>query len=138
MTEKVFYEDTQTRVTSARIVIGSKTYALDNISSVDLQYRQDSASCFVWGFLLISAFLGVAGLATAFTGGGPIAFFFLITGGVLTWFCINQIRSHKPYYVAILETNAGSIDALSNENKESLVPIVDAINQAVIERAGHS
>jgi len=131
--ERVFYQDTQTQVTSARVVIGSKTYALANISSVDLQYRGNPPSCIPFAGFVPGGILLLAGLLTI--ASMPVAGLFCLgLGGIITFYCIQAIQKSQPYYAAILETNSGTIDALSAKKKEDLEPVVAAITQAIVER----
>jgi hypothetical protein len=122
--EKVYHSDGAITVTSTRAVLGGKTYAMANITSVSLAENQPGAGC---GCALLGA--GFVFALVLFSGEsiglGLFGIMLLIVGGM--------IMSQKTYVVRI-GSASGEANALENRSKVYIQEIVDALNQAIIDR----
>lgn len=133
--EKVIYEQDAIKITTARAVFGEKTYAVSTISSVELVTVNPSA-----------------GLSNVLLGGGILASIFgafsliprdgrfhpnwtMLVIGIL---CIAAgyawVRSLKPKYMLRFTSTAGAVEAYHSEDRNKIQPIVDAINEAIIQK----
>ena len=108
--EKVFFDNGAVKVTNSRFATGSKTFAMNTITSVE-----PLRETLNWKLLII-------GLITI-----PIGIGFLI----LAWVIYTLV---KPLYFVETYTAAGKSHAMSSRNKEVVFEIVEAINNAIIHR----
>jgi len=127
--ETAYYDKDEIFVSNKRIVLGSKTYILDNITSVDLRYIYPNLSA---GSMLV--LLGIVFFSLGiFLATIHILGFIFILGGVLVAI-IGAIIRNQIVYLVCLGSSSGEIDAMSSDDKQALSEIVDAINQAIIEK----
>lgn len=135
MTETTYYSDDRgVRITNARAVFGSKTYAMSNISSVSLHIIPPSRAggCIVALLSIIFMFcaLGTAvpedtrfvGLLALFVGLGGVL------GGIL-W-----MYSMQPLYAVRIAATSGEIQAASSKDREYIESLINALNEAIIHR----
>ena len=122
MAEKAFFNQDGISVSNTRIVIGGQTFALNNITSVRTLVEQPSRK----GPII----LGIVGILSMMTGEGALIMLglALIAGAVFWW-----MSTKTEYYVA-LTTAAGESKALSNKDEQYVDKIVQALNDAIIER----
>jgi hypothetical protein len=122
--EVVYYADEAISITSTRAAIGGKTYAMANITSVSVRQDKTMVGCgavlVVIGLLLLLALpssetrvCGVAGIGLLLIGGFAVA--------------------HKPYIVSIASAS-GESNFLQHKDSAYVQRIVDAVNQAILER----
>jgi len=127
-TEKTFYQQGSVTITSARAVLGGKTYAMSNITSVTLTTKPAKkllpAVLLIGGIAL--ALVSLIDLESLFMCGGIGTAMALIGGGLLIGI--------KPTYIVKIGSASGETDALSSPKKEAMTPIVNAINEAIIAR----
>ncbi|HEX3741727.1 MAG TPA: DUF6232 family protein [Terriglobales bacterium] len=124
--ETSFYTDEQgVRVTSARLIVESTTYAMGNITSVRRTIEEPSRA----GPIFVGAF-GVLFLAVGFEQGAGLAIFsaFLLGIAVLWW------KGQKTYYGLRIASSSGESTPISSIHKERIDKIVQAVNEAVIDR----
>jgi hypothetical protein len=122
--EKVYYSDGAITVTSSRAVLGPKTYAMANITSVSLQANMPGAGCGLV-LLLVGLFLMIFLLSAATAPIGLIGLLMLI-GGVAA-------MKQKTWAVKI-GSASGEANALVNKDRAYIEAIVAAVNQAVTRR----
>jgi hypothetical protein len=127
--EITFYSDENgVTVTSARLIISQKTYAMANITSVSVaKLPPPVGRVFIFGigFLLGSYFIArqLAGIAKL-----------LIIGIALTVLAVFVNKFLKPTYTVRVGSASGEWDIISSKDREYIEDIVDAINEAIIER----
>jgi len=122
--EKVYYSDGAITVTSTRAVLGAKTYAMANITSVTLGENKTAVGC--RGALLFVGALFAIGLFSGETIMlGIFGLIILVVGVVL--------MTQKSYVVRI-GSASGEANALENKDRSYIKKIVAAVNQAIIER----
>lgn len=123
--EKVYYSDGAITVTSTRAVLGGKTYAMANVTSVSLAENQNGAGCgcALFGVGVIVAFAGLSSDGTA--GIGVFGIVVVIAGILLM---------NATSYVVCIGSASGEANALQHRSREYIQTIVDAVNQAIIDR----
>jgi hypothetical protein len=124
--EKVYYSDGEITVTNTRAIMGGKTYAMANVTSVSLGQTQQESSCgYALLFLGILLAFGLLRSDTSFVG--------LI--GILVVICgLFMLIQKSSEYVVRIGSASGETDALKNKDPQYIQKIVDAVNQAIIER----
>lgn len=122
--EKVYYSDGAITVTSTRAVLGAKTYAMANITSVTLAEEQKGAGC---GCVLLG--VGILLAIGLFSAEGFVVGVIGVVMGIIGLMLMSQ----KSYIVRI-GSASGEANALENSSQEYIRTIVDAVNQAIIDR----
>lgn len=118
MDEKIFFEHGDVKVTNARFITGSQTYAMSNVTSVKAFEEKPSKT----GAILVL----VLGLLIAL--GAPI--FGLIVAALAGLY----LYSLKTYFHVMLFTAGGETSALKTEEKDYLDSVVGALNEAIVHR----
>lgn len=122
--EKVYYSDGAITVTSTRAVLGAKTYAMANITSVSLAKAQKGVGCGC--ALLVVGFLMAIGLFSRETVPvGLLGVLILIGGGMMMTYTS---------YVVCIGSASGEVNALEHTSQKYIQTIVNAVNQAIIDR----
>lgn len=121
-----YYQDERATVTNSRVILDQSTYPLSNIASVSLYTIHHKKP--QWIFLCI---LGLLVASVGFTLSADNSINFLAgIGIVIIIVCgILAFTDRIKYAVRLGETNA-----LVSTDKAQILRIVDAINQAIIER----
>lgn len=116
--EKVFFESGDVKVTSSRFITFGKTQALGGITAVSSHYISPKRM----GPIIV----GIVGLICfAFSW---IVAVIVIAAAVLWWI------SQKTIYFVRLESASGATDALSSKDREFIMQVVDALNDAIVHR----
>lgn len=144
MSETVFYEDGTVRITSARAILGNKTYVMANITSVSMGKTPVNKSLgvllmiigFGFAFLRVFSLIQVMGIATQlgislFNFSDFVVLALGIGVGLVGLFLI---RSQKPSYVVRIGSASGESDGLVSKSKDYIIQIVNAINDAIVKR----
>lgn len=118
MAEQTFFEYEDVKVTNARFISGSQTYAMSNVTSVKASEQKPKR---LWGILLV-----VVGLATAISS--PVI------GIVIAACAAIYLYMQKTMYHVMLATSGGETSALKTHQKEYLQKVVSALNEAIIHR----
>jgi hypothetical protein len=148
--ETIYYQDESIIITNARAVLGSKTYAMANITSVSMGVipanRMPGIVLAAIGGLstLCCGCSALAPLSTlgysnngdssgiignaVFAGIGAIIGLLFVAGGIAL-----AIMS-KPTYVVKIGSASGEANALTSQNKSYIAGIVTAMNEAIIKR----
>jgi hypothetical protein len=123
-----FYSDNSgVRVTSSRLIIGSTTYAMLNITSVSCAAQPPSRT----GPLLF-LILGALSFFRGFSGHGEqglVVFgtLLLVIGG-LWW------KGQKTQYHLKIASASGEANAVTTTDKQRVENIIQAVNEAIIGR----
>ena len=141
MTEQIFLETASAKVTNARAVIGEKTYAMANITSVGINSsisRLGRGLVILGGLVLIYPLMGLLyivfdSVPLAYSG---IVLILMIgvPGGVLTLVGLLLNKNARATHVLTLYTASGEIKALTSKNLDKLRQISEAITNAMIAR----
>jgi len=144
MSEEVtYYSDGAIRITNARAVLGGKSYAMANITSVAMWKRPANrtpgvviaivgllitlCACCPASFTLGSSDSDAAASGLLFVGVGLLGLLGLVAGIVIAAIA-------KPSYVVRLGSASGETDALVSKDQEYIQKIVNAVNEAIIKR----
>lgn len=122
--EKIFMQQGGVTVTSARFITPTKTHAMAGITAVSAQKKKIDAS---WSItlMIVGAIFALSDWKGSFNLG-----IFLLLGGLL-WLAI--LLFNKTYVVRI-ESASGHSDALESRNKDFILSVVTALNEAIVYR----
>ncbi len=129
MSEVSYYSDTAVTVTNARAVLGGKTYAMANITSVSMGEKPANR--------MPGIALAVLGLVIAACGGsvgGNQAGLGIVIGLLVLAAGIALVVMTKPSYIVRIGSASGEADGLVSKDKEYIQKIVTAMNEAIIKR----
>jgi len=126
--EKVIYEQGNIKITNLRAVFGEKTYAMSNITSVEQGTKQPSG-CFSFSFLIGGVFLIIFAFRSIEENWGMLALGIIV--GIVG---IVTLRYQKPEYVVQFGSASGEIKAYTSLNQDEIKQIVQAINEAIIQK----
>ena len=118
MAEQTFFEYEDVKVTNARFISGSQTYAMSNVTSVKAFEQKPKR---FWGILFL-----VIGVAVAISA--PVVG--LLIAASATVFLFMQ----KTMYHVMLSTSGGETSALKTNQQEYLQKVVAALNEAIVHR----
>ena len=125
--ETIFYSDERgVRITDTRLIVGSTTYAMANITSVS---RTRKPANRVPGIVL--AILGLVILAITSQLGSSEG---VIFGVILLGLGILIAAIVKATYIARIGSASGETDAISSKDKQYIQAVVTAMNEAIIKR----
>jgi hypothetical protein len=122
-TEEIYFTRGSICVTSTRVVLGSKTYAMPNITTVSLSENTPGLSCLGW--VLVAG--GLLFSLTVFIG-NVFGLIGLVAVGA-GWF----LRERKCYTVRI-HSASGEAGSWESEDQEFVTLIAEAINRAIASR----
>ena len=118
MAEQTFFEYEDVKVTNARFISGSQTYAMSNITSVKASEQKPKR---FWGILIL-----VIGLVAAISS--PAV-------GIVVAVCAAiYLFMQKTMYHVMLATSGGETSALKTYQREYLQKVVSAVNEAIVHR----
>ena len=118
MDEKTFFEYDDVKVTNARFISGSQTYAMSNVTSVKSFEEKPSR---LWGIAALLIGLVIAS-SNATVG--------LIIATAAAFYLYKQ----KTTYHVMLATAGGETSALKTYQREYLSKVVSALNEAIVHR----
>ena len=128
--EEILLETENFKVTTARAILGGKTYAMSNITSVKMVKASAIAIFPILG-LAIGVILMLGGFATIRDSGRPLLFILglaFVAGGIL-----SLMRAEPTYHVRI-GSPSGEADVMSSKDQATIQNIVDAMNNAIVKR----
>ena len=124
MEEKVFLQEGNIIVTSARFIVPSQTYAMSGITSVKLAEKTPSKAV-----PLILIFIGLlVFIGNGLKGEGIIAGLISAVPGVI-W-----LMKLKSSHIVALTVSSGEVKALESKDRAFIVNVVNALNEAIIHR----
>lgn len=118
MDEKTFFEYGDVKVTNARFISGSQTYAMSNVTSVKAFEEKPKR---FWGILALLFGLAMASTNTVVG---------LLIAGAAAFYLYRQ----KTVYHVMLATAGGETSALKTHQREYLDKVVAALNEAIVHR----
>ena len=126
--ETSYYSDQNgVRVTDKRVIIGSTTYSMANITSVSTKLEHPS-KLGPGVFFLIGFFFVLGGL-------GNKSFGVVIIGAVVILLGYFWLRGIKPIWHLRIASASGENTPLQSINQQWIASIAQAINEAIIHRA---
>ncbi len=127
MSEEVIYADNQVSISTSRIVIGSTTYALRNITSVKIGSTAAKRGCAI----IMLVFVPIV-LIVGISGGGDNFLPGLIWAVILGVGGFFWLRACKDDHHVLISSSSGEAKALTSKDKSYIEKIVAAINDAFI------
>jgi hypothetical protein len=119
MEEKTFFEYEDVKVTSARFMNGSQTFAMSNVTSVKALTEKPKRLA---GILIL-----VVGLAMAANG-------VFAVGGAIAAVAALYLYLQKTTYHVMLNTSGGETSALKTYQLDYITKVVGALNEAIVHR----
>lgn len=121
--EKTYFSNGNVTVTNARFIVPTQTYAMSGVTSVKYQKNPPKR---IWPLLLV--LIGFAAASKA----GPTAsiwhyLMFMLPGFV--WLALQRAT-----YSIQLSSASGESRALVSKESKFIKSVVDALNQAIVER----
>lgn len=125
-TESKVFENGDVLVTTTRFVVNGQTYAMNGVTSVkSLKKDPSRALPVIIGIIGFIAFASGVGSGSTFAAVFGLAIF----GGA--WFLW---KSQTPEYSVRLATASGEASALSSKDKSYITQVVEALNNAIVQR----
>jgi hypothetical protein len=118
MDEKTFYQDSDVMVTQSRFIVGGKTYAMRNISSVHVGKIEPSR---VGAGLLL-----LFGMLLCFSDSSRAVGIVLVVLSAVWLFLL------KNKYAVRISSNSGEANSLVSKNQSYISQIVAAVNDAMV------
>lgn len=117
--ERVYLEHGAVKVTNARFMVPSQTYAMSGITSVRFFTEKPN---WLWpGLFFVIAVVMLTNNGNIWSIVIPLAV------GML-------LLLRKPTYHVVLSSASGETRALNNKNKQLIEGVISALNQAIISR----
>lgn len=129
MAETIYYAKNNVQVTNARAIMGGKTFAMSNITSVNMETIAPPAG-FAIGIAGVGIMLGFLTFVLDVESKGP----FLILALVLIGIGIAWASMLKPSYAVQIGSASGETKGMTSQSKSEIEAIVAAMNQSIIER----
>lgn len=126
MDEKVFFDQGGIKVTSARFIVPSQTFAMSGITSVKLLEEPASQLVPILGLMTGSLIL-LAGISKKDWGLG--VFGLAMAGCSILW-----LAKQQPTHHVFLTTASGELKALTSQSRETILGVVQALNDAIVHR----
>jgi hypothetical protein len=136
----VFYSEDDVTITSARAVLGAKSYALSGVKSVEVIHAKDAASQKRAGIILTVT--GLIGLAlgvllmrwTEFFEGLDGLFYCLTPAALFAISGLVGVASASDKWTLRVKTASGKEDVLSAREEAWIRAVADAMTQAITAR----
>lgn len=132
MDEIIFYERNNIKITNARFVINNQTYALSKVNSVKVNTVYVPSLNSFLAASIAGASMTLFGLI-AFGCTNPFYYLFLV---VIVFACayLSTRIKNKFEYSLILTTSSGEQSVLKGYEKQSIVSVEKALNDAIVYR----
>jgi hypothetical protein len=122
MEERIFFEQGSVKVTNARFIVDSRTYAMNGVTSVKSSVTPPSR-----GGPIIAIIVGVLMLAAPGVG---VKLLGIAVVGVGIWIFSQQKATHAVF----LSSASGEMQALADTDAAYIGGVVNALNEALIHR----
>lgn len=133
MEEKVLYENGNVKVTSARFIVGNKTYQLGQINSSEPlveKMKTPTLKYILMGLGILVSLAALGNMGESFIGAIVGAAF----GGAIAYVGYKFINKPDDIYHVQITTSSGEASALSSTDSEHISNIVNAINDGLAMR----
>lgn len=121
MNETIYFEQDGVQVTNARFKVDAQTYAVRNITSTAAWTKPQR-----WLGALLCAVIGLMAVSGG-RGGFGVAGFFLLLAAVLYW-------TGRPWHFVLLSTASGEVKALKSRERDYILRVVNALNDAMVSQ----
>jgi hypothetical protein len=122
MSEQIFFDEGGIKVTNARFIVHSQTYAMNGVTSVKSSVTSPSRG----GPIALI----VVGLILLFALEGASKIIGLAVGGLGVWIFIQQKSTHAVF----LSSASGEVQALTDQNENYINGVIQALNEALVHR----
>lgn len=122
--EAVVYQDGNSFVSTARIVVAGTTFSTANVTSVRVENRHNGI-----GAILIGAVIALIGLVALFNNAVEFGIGALVVGGL-----IFAVGTQQNFYYLVLHSASGEVRALQSRKAHEVKAIADAISEAIVMR----
>ncbi len=131
--ERVILEDETVKVTNARAVIGGKTYAVANITSVQVKQDEIKLEASAVTLLIVGLVVVMGGAALGNVDSMP-ALVAVILGLVICGFGIAAARKQLPFFSLTLTTSGAEVQVFRTQDAEYMGRVTKALNDAIVSR----
>ncbi|MGF6994648.1 DUF6232 family protein [Paraburkholderia sp. GAS32] len=124
MEERIFLDEAGVKVTNARVLVGSQTYAMSGVTSVRHAKKPANRTFQVLCFIVAAGTL-------YFDHQNSQAVFFAIGAvvvGILTWVLL------KDKHFVILHSSSGESRAVEHTDRGFINRVIGSINEAIVSR----
>jgi hypothetical protein len=121
--ETTFFQSGEVTVTNARFIVGTQTFAMRSITSVQGVETPASYTALVF-LILVGVYLAITGFPSFI--GLAIVGVFLVSGGI--WLCFRQ----RPTYAVVLRTAGGEVTAYQSNDRDYIFQVIQALNDSII------
>jgi hypothetical protein len=122
MSEQIFFDQGNVKVTNARFIVNSQTYAMSGVTSVKTGFAPPNRN---------GAFGAIAvGLLMAYAADGGMKLVGVLIAAAGIWFLTQLKDTHSVY----LSSASGEVQALSDTDEDYIGRVVGALNEALIHR----
>jgi hypothetical protein len=122
MSEQIFYDQGNVKVTNARFIVNAQTYAMSGVTSVKTGFAPPNRN---GAFIAIG--IGVL-IALGADGGTKLIGVLMAAAGI--WYLTQLKNTHSVY----LSSASGEVQALSDTDETYISSVVHALNEALIHR----
>jgi hypothetical protein len=119
--EKIFLSEGGVKVTNARFIVSSQTFAMSGITSINVS--EDKPSRTVPAVIIALGIIALLG-GKAFL---PYAIAVIAVGS--SWFALQKSVFH-----VLLTTASGEAKALTSNNKKWITKVITALNDSIVHR----
>lgn len=120
MDEKVYFEHGGVQVTNARFKVDAQTYAIRNITSTAAWSKPQG-----WALAALLVLCAIGGFMSK-DGAGAGVLFLLLAAGVFWW--------ARPWHFVKLSTASGEVKALKSRDRNYVLQVVNALNDAMVSQ----
>lgn len=131
--ETVIHSEGNILVSTTRVVIGSTTYALANLTSVSKSKTVPDTSGNS-AMIAIGAIVAFCALVAAIFQRSATAFGVAIAAAIGAWLAAASLKKHKPTYTFVIQTSSGQVQALTSPDERTIDRIVQAVSKAITTR----
>jgi Family of unknown function (DUF6232) len=125
-TEKTYSQQGDITVTSARFIVGSQTFAMRNITSVQIVENKPN-NPYPGYLMIIGCVTALIGFSNSSISAGILGLVIAAAGVYWAW---HQTST----FSVVLTTAAGEVSAYTSQNRKFIATIVEALNLSIAER----
>jgi len=125
-TEKTYSQQGDIIVTSARFIVGSQTFAMRNITSVQIVENEPN-NPYPGYLMMLGCATVLIGFSNSSISASTLGLVIAAAGGYWAW-------QQTSTFSVVLTTAAGEVSAYTSHNRKFIVTIVEALNLSIAER----
>lgn len=127
--ETTILEEGDVIITNRRAVIGPKTYAMSDVTSVGMTKAGSAAGCVIAALMSGGLLLGLFSFVSDIYNSQ-----YCLTGFICLGSAMVVAFNTPPNYIIQISSMSGRADILQSMDKDYLERIIDAINDAIVAR----